>query len=71
MAKARTTLTISIRMKMPVGQNASEVMNFVRRRLAGEGIPDNMIAPQVEKIEEAIKHEDTVVKLVQKLTEYK
>lgn len=72
MAKARTTLTMSITVKLPVGINAADMMNFVRGRLTGTPHVIVGVAPiDQEKIEAAVNSEETKVSLVKKLTEYK
>jgi hypothetical protein len=69
MAKARTTLTMSVKVRLPVGINAQDMMSYFRDLLRhGQPILD----PQNHTvIKEALADEDTVVKLVQKVTEYK
>lgn len=77
MAKARTTLTMSIKVKLPVGVNAQDMMQFIRTRLTFKQSPelvphnDNITANLVEKLQDALASDDTKVSLLQKVTEYK
>lgn len=71
MAKAITTLTLSVTIQIPESMNANDVLEFVRGRLSmREGEPKSISPTDQEKIGSAVAGNDTGVRLVRKVTEY-
>lgn len=71
MAKAVTTLTLSVTVQIPESMNAAEVMEFIRGRLTlREGEPKSIAPIDQQRLADAIGAEETSVRLVRKVTEY-
>lgn len=71
MAKAITTLTLQVTVRIPEAMNAAEVLEFVRGRLSMlDGEPKSIAPIDQKKMGDTVASDETSVRLVRKVTEY-